>query len=459
MRRKKSNFGLKFFIFLVVVVSASFGIYKIYTSEQLEKNPPKIELANEIFWNLKSPLKVKITDDTGIKRVIVNLIDNQNTINLIDNEFNLSEKEQIIQVAFPKNLALNKGASYELEVIANDISKWNFTLGNESKANAKIIIDNKKPTLSVINQSYKITKGGAAVVVFKANDEMLDEVFVRTSYGKNFKAVPFEKDGFYAALIVWPANVDEFRADVVATDKAGNLANSQIRYYYQDKSYKISNIALTQKFIDGKVSELVEIYAQNPSKLEGIDKFKFVNEVLREENGKFIKDTTSKIHEEKFEKFEIRPFAPLKNGAAVASYGDHRIYSWEGSNLSESWHMGLDLASTAAAPILESNYGVVVKTEENGIYGLNIVVYYGFGLYGIYAHCTSSNVAVGDQVKPGDILGNTGATGFAFGDHLHFGTIVQGVETRPEEWMDPKWMKDNVFDILENAKKMIKEQK
>ncbi|MBO7476162.1 MAG: M23 family metallopeptidase, partial [Campylobacter sp.] len=260
-------------------------------------------------------------------------------------------------------------------------------------------------------------------------------------------------------LIAWPANLDEFRADVVATDKAGNVSNSQIRYFYADKKYKISNIALTQKFIDGKVSELVEIYAQNPSKLEGIDKFKFVNEVLREENGKLIKNATSKIHEEKFDKFEIRAFAPLKNAAAVASYGDHRIYSWQGEKLSESWHMGLDLASTAAAPIIESNYGVVVETTENGIYGLNIVVYYGFGLYGIYAHCTNSNVSIGDQVKPGDILGNTGATGFAFGDHLHFGTIVQGVETRPEEWMDPKWMKDNIFDILENVKKTIKGEK
>ena len=356
-------------------------------------------------------------------------------------------------------MVLNSGANYALEVIANDISKWNFTLGNESKAVSQIIVDNKKPLIGIINQSYKITKGGAAVVVFKASDEMLDEVFVRTNYGKNFKAVPFVKDGFYAALIAWPANINEFRADVVATDKAGNISNSQIRYFYGDKKYKVSSIALSQKFIDGKVSELVEIYAANPANLEGIDKFRFVNEALREANGKKTKEITSKIHEPNLEKFEIRPFAPLKNAAAVASYGDHRIYSWEGSNLSESWHMGLDLASTANAPIIETNYGTVVESADNGIYGLNIVVYYGFGLYGIYAHCSSSNVNIGDSVKPGDVLGSTGASGFAFGDHLHFGTIIQGVEMRPEEWMDSKWINDNIFDILENAKKTINEQK
>ncbi|MBP5778884.1 MAG: M23 family metallopeptidase [Campylobacter sp.] len=457
--RRNDGSKFKFVALLALLGLIVFGIVKIFTSPLLEQNPPKIELENQIYWNLTSPLKFKVSDDTGIKKVVANLIDNDKKIALKDEEYGITQKELEISLEFPKNLILNNHANYDLEVAVSDISKWNFALGNESKATSKIIVDNKKPTISVINQSYKITKGGAAVVVFKAGDEMLDRVFVRTNYGKEFSAVPFEKDGFYAALIAWPANLNEFRADVVATDKAGNLSNSQIHYFYQDKNYKVSNIALTQKFIDGKVSELVEIYAQNPSKLEGIDKFKFVNEVLREENAKLIKNATSKIHEEKFDKFEIRAFSPLKNAAAVASYGDHRIYSWQGEKLSESWHMGLDLASTAAAPIIESNYGVVVETTENGIYGLNIVVYYGFGLYGIYAHCTSSNVSIGDQVKPGDILGNTGATGFAFGDHLHFGTIVQGVETRPEEWMDPKWMKDNIFDILENAKKTIKGEK
>jgi hypothetical protein len=34
--------------------------------------------------------------------------------------------------------------------------------------------------------------------------------------------------------------------------------------------------------------------------------------------------------------------------------------------------------------------------------------------------------------------------------------LIQGVEVRPEEWMDRKWMKDNIYDILNSAKKAIK---
>ena len=53
------------------------------------------------------------------------------------------------------------------------------------------------------------------------------------------------------------------------------------------------------------------------------------------------------------------------------------------------------------------------------------------------------------------IIGKTGTTGLALGDHLHFGVLVQGIEVRPEEWMDKKWMKDNIYDVLESAKKAI----
>ena len=38
---------------------------------------------------------------------------------------------------------------------------------------------------------------------------------------------------------------------------------------------------------------------------------------------------------------------------------------------------------------------------------------------------------------------------------MHFGIYVQGIPVRPEEWMDKKWMKNNITDIIETAKKLI----
>jgi len=44
------------------------------------------------------------------------------------------------------------------------------------------------------------------------------------------------------------------------------------------------------------------------------------------------------------------------------------------------------------------------------------------------------------------------------GDHLHFGILVQGIEVRPEEWMDSKWIADNITGVIENAKLIINQR-
>ena len=31
-----------------------------------------------------------------------------------------------------------------------------------------------------------------------------------------------------------------------------------------------------------------------------------------------------------------------------------------------------------------------------------------------------------------------------FGDHLHFGVLVQGIEVNPNEWLDSNWIKLNL---------------
>ena len=55
----------------------------------------------------------------------------------------------------------------------------------------------------------------------------------------------------------------------------------------------------------------------------------------------------------------------------------------------------------------------------------------------------------GQTVKKKDILGKSGATGLAAGDHLHFGMFLHGVPVNPTEWWDPKWIADNITPKLE----------
>jgi hypothetical protein len=36
--------------------------------------------------------------------------------------------------------------------------------------------------------------------------------------------------------------------------------------------------------------------------------------------------------------------------------------------------------------------------------------------------------------------------------------LVQGIEVRPEEWMDTKWIHDNITDVIESAKVIINQR-
>ncbi len=146
---------------------------------------------------------------------------------------------------------------------------------------------------------------------------------------------------------------------------------------------------------------------------------------------------------------------PLKNAKVVARFGDHRKYSYKGKYISESYHLGLDLASNAMANITPQNSGEVVFTDYNGIYGHMPVIDHGLGLYTLYGHCSSVKVNSGESFQAKDVVANTGLSGYAMGDHLHFGVLVQGIEVRPQEWMDKDWIRLNVADVIKSAKKII----
>ena len=97
----------------------------------------------------------------------------------------------------------------------------------------------------------------------------------------------------------------------------------------------------------------------------------------------------------------------------------------------------------------------VSQSRYLGIYGDTIIVDHGLGVASLYAHTSSQNVEVNDEVKTGDKIANTGSTGAVFGDHLHFGMLVQGIEVNPNEWLDYEWIKVNLTKTINDAIKII----
>jgi murein DD-endopeptidase MepM/ murein hydrolase activator NlpD len=91
----------------------------------------------------------------------------------------------------------------------------------------------------------------------------------------------------------------------------------------------------------------------------------------------------------------------------------------------------------------------VAFTGDLGIYGNTVILDHGLGLFSLYGHLSSIDVKAGDSVARGQVLGKTGETGLAAGDHLHFGIYLDGVAVLPVEWWDQKWIDDNINPKLE----------
>lgn len=452
MRRKKSSAGI---IVLVVFIAIIAALAYLYNSKMFERNVPSIELSSKINWNLKKPIQVKISDESGIKFIRATLSDGKNSIVLVKKLFDISQKEYTLDIKFPRTGFVSNKKIFELTIEATDSSKWNFLSGNQAIKKSLIHVDTKRPELVIINNSYKIIQGGAAAVVFKVKDDNLKNLYIKTSFGKKFKPTPFYKDGYYISLLAWPSNEKSFKATIIASDEAGNIAKSRVRFYLKSKKYRVSTIILKDNFLDGKILDLAEEDDSNTINMTRVERFKYVNENMRNKNENIIETVTSAVPTKMLSSFKLNAFYPLKNGAAVASFGDHRFYKYQGKIISESLHRGLDFASTAGASVAVSNSGVVVLAKYNGIYGKNIIISHGLGVYSLYGHNSSFLIDKGEEVKVGDVISKTGMTGLALGDHLHFGMLIQGIEVRPEEWMDKKWMKENIFNVISSAKKII----
>jgi len=456
LRRKQNNSSIGVLFILILIVAA--GLY-VYFSATFERVPPQVMLENSNgYWNLKKPLKIKISDASGVKsyKIIMQTKDGDKTLQY--EQLLVPKKELNLEVAPPRGFYRMKDKVIKLIVQAQDVSKWNFFKGNLAQQIFALKIDKKRPNVNIVTNSYKISKGGAALVVFKVDDENLKDIYILSNHNKHFKAEPFYKEGYYIALLAWPVADSGFKATVVATDAAGNIAKAYVPLYLKNKTYRVSKIKLSDKFLDGKIAQLSDEFEETQGVENRLERFKIINEDIRAKNEKLIHDITSKVPTEMINDFKMKRMYPLKNAAVVAHFGDHRKYYYHGKFISEAYHLGLDLASYAMAPIKTQNGGVVVFADFNGLYGNMLALSHGLGLYTIYGHCSSFDVTKGENVPPNSKIANTGKTGYAMGDHLHFGILVQGIEVRPQEWMDKHWIKLNISDIIKSAKKIIDQQ-
>jgi murein DD-endopeptidase MepM/ murein hydrolase activator NlpD len=96
------------------------------------------------------------------------------------------------------------------------------------------------------------------------------------------------------------------------------------------------------------------------------------------------------------------------------------------------YHTALDLDGITGDPIKAIKKGKVIYAESERFgYGKNVIVDHGDGLTSLYAHLSNIDVKTGQEVDTDTVLGEMGATGHAFGDHLHLEVRDNGVSINP----------------------------
>ena len=98
-------------------------------------------------------------------------------------------------------------------------------------------------------------------------------------------------------------------------------------------------------------------------------------------------------------------------------------------------HKGMDIAAPYGTEIYAALPGKVVVSGWYYSYGKCVVLDHGNGVRTLYAHCSSLNVAVGQQVGQGELVGLVGSTGYSTGNHLHFEVQINGRTRNPLNYL------------------------
>lgn len=438
--------ALPVLLFLLLLIVAALLAAAYYFRARLESDPPQVKLTPDSEVLGVAPVEIAVTDrGAGLKSVTATLSAGGTEHTLASEQFGQPVPEKKITVALAKIPGIKEGPA-TLRVTARDASLWHFLGGNETVVQKSFTIDVTPPTLELVADDRYVNFGGVGALVYKASaDTVASGVKIGDYFFPGFKGPVKGHPDYFFVLFAHPYNVPpEAKAMLVASDKAGNARQMALVYELKNVKYKKSTIALNDNFLQNKVAPLLgEAAARQGSPR---DVFVAVNTGLRKENEGRIAEITRKATPAILWK---GAFSQLSNSKVEANFADLRTYTYNNEAVDTKYHVGYDLSVTKHYPVEAANSGAVVFVGDLGIYGNVVILDHGLGLFTLYGHMSSIDVKVGDSIGKRQVLGKTGETGLAAGDHLHYGVYLDGIAILPVEWWDQKWIDDNIEPKLE----------
>lgn len=447
------------FLLAILIVAVWVLFYKF------EGSKPAVDVTLPSEYLKKSyELALAVQDKgTGLRKVMVSIVQQGNERVLLEKIYEpsallgvLSDKKVsqdsfVIPVESHK-YGMNDGEAL-IRIRVSDYAWRGWNKGNVFYAEKKVVIDTKPPQVTILTRQHNVEKGGAGLVIYKVGEENVKSgVMVGDNFFPGHSGM-FDNQDIYACFFA----LDHTQGPgtqifVTAQDLAGNSVNRGFHHYIRDKNFKSDVLDISDGFLESKMPDFDlddpdAKLSSAPNPL--LAKFIYINSELREKNVKtildFPKDTLGKV-------LWSGTFSRLSGAATRSGFGDRRTYKYAGKEIGRSVHLGIDLASLANAPIGAANAGRVIMAGFEGIFGNTVILDHGFGLASLYSHLNSISVNIGDEVAKGDIIGTSGLTGLAGGDHLHFSMMVHNIFVNPLEWWDSSWIKNNITSKIEAVK-------
>jgi len=445
-----NRFGLTLILaLLVLVVAIGAGAFIKFEGRPPETN---FEQAAPEVLGLKNSLKFELSDQgQGLRSVRLSLIQGDREKVVAEQTWpgrylvlgSYQSRAAIEAAVDPKELGLSDGPA-ELRLLVRDYSWRESFHGNKRLLNRQVVVDTRPPLINVLSKFHYLNYGGCGLVVYSLSEESRSGVLVGDRSFPGLPA-PGASRGVQACLFAVPTDPPQSLVVAVkAVDKAGNEAKVDVNYRLKERRFRHRKVEISSEFLKAKLPEFRQHFPDLPA--DELAAFLYINRDLRSQNNELIaRLTTSATPERLWE----GAFSQLPNSAVTANFADQRTYFYQGREIDRQVHGGLDLASTAQCEVPAANKGRVIFADYLGIYGQTVILDHGLGLYSLYGHLSSLSVEKGQEVAQGQRLGQSGSTGLAGGDHLHFSIVVNGVYVDPREWYDPHWIKDNFNTKLE----------
>jgi murein DD-endopeptidase MepM/ murein hydrolase activator NlpD len=440
----------KILFFTIIPLIILLVVFGWFLTVVFEGETPTIDLDSlPLYLSEPATANLRIADrKRGLKKLKAVLSQEGREITILDKKFpfkglfnrdGLREYEGELAID-PAQHGLAQGR-VDLHVHVWDFSRKGGGDGNHAVAHRKMIIDTTPPSIRAVSRMHNVNRGGAGLIIYQASSDTKESgIFVEDFFFPGFAIDGTSMKGIHHCYFALPYSTDSNPTIYLwAKDRAENESKTTFSYHVRKQKFRKERIKITDGFLK-RVLPYFSYYPDEPGESE-MQRYLRINNQMREENHRTLiemaKNTDAK-------RLWEGPWLRPKNSATMARFGDHRAYVYRGKTIDEQIHLGVDLASLANSPVQAGNNGRVVFADRLGIYGIAVLLDHGQGIASLYGHLSQASVVSGQDVQKGDLIGYTGQTGLAGGDHLHFSMIVNGVFMNPIEWWDAHWIHDNI---------------